>query len=134
MSLHVQDAALIGGREAVFLAAVLRRHAPDYLRAAPVEVRRDVDRAIEALRRAGEAYRASTSGNAETETGPESTESGRSDELMTTAKAAELLGVTDRRVRQLAAAGAGRKVGQTWLIDPTHIEARLASAIPKEAA
>lgn len=54
------------------------------------------------------------SGNAETETGPalEMSE-------MSTAEAAERLGLTRERVCQLLAAGdlTGRKVGRAWLVD-----------------
>lgn len=44
--------------------------------------------------------------------------------LLSTADAAEVLGISERRVRALCAAGRmGRQVGTTWVITPEDIEA-----------
>lgn len=61
----------------------------------------------------------SVSGNAETEIGPDLTAS-----ELTTAEAAERLGLTRERVGQLLNRGelAGRKVGRAWLVDAGSVD------------
>lgn len=46
--------------------------------------------------------------------------------FLTTGQAADALGVSERRVRQLADAGtlAGRKLGRQWQLDPESVQAR----------
>lgn len=46
--------------------------------------------------------------------------------FLTTAQAADILGIGDRRVRQLADTGtlAGRKLGRQWQLDPESVQAR----------
>jgi hypothetical protein len=122
---HIRDAALVDGTAAVIIAAVLKRHLPAYLAALPVPVRRDVDQALDALQRAAAAHR-SASGKTETPSTP--VDAGSDQQGLTTAEAAQMLGVGERRARQLAAAGLGRKVGPVWLLDPTAVQARQAAA------
>lgn len=122
MSGHIHDAALVDGTAAGIITAVLSRHLPAYLPLMPVAVRRDVDQAVEALRRAAAAHRAA-GGNTATPPPPAGQDSAQQHGL-TTEQAAQILGVKPRRARQLAAAGLGRKVGTVWLLDPTQVEAQ----------
>ncbi|WP_157884030.1 helix-turn-helix domain-containing protein [Arthrobacter alpinus] len=50
--------------------------------------------------------------------------------FLTTAQAADVLGVSERRVRQLADVGtlAGRKLGRQWQLDPESVQARRLAA------
>jgi excisionase family DNA binding protein len=93
------------------------------------DIAANIAAAVDQLREAARLWEqrrdetASADGNAETAT----TEAAPESDLlggMPTAGAATLLGVTERRVRQLLDGGllAGRKVGRQWLVDRDSIE------------
>ncbi|MFE7980597.1 helix-turn-helix domain-containing protein [Streptomyces cellulosae] len=126
MSGYVRDAAVVEGAAAHILAELLatpgvRR----YLRSRPATLQRDIEQAVAAIRRAAVAYETalvsatSGTGNAETP-GPEIVQP--FDREITTGEAAALLGLSERRARQLAAGGMGRRAGGRWLLDRTAVE------------
>ncbi|MGI5179549.1 helix-turn-helix domain-containing protein [Dactylosporangium sp. CA-152071] len=81
-----------------------------------------------AIRAAGEEWKHSASAGGSTEALPAEMPS-RSSQEIDTATAADLLRVTESRVRQLARSGdiAARKVGGVWLVDRSEIEMRRAA-------
>ena len=127
MSGYLRQAAYVEGVAAHVLAELLATPAARrYLRARPPALQGDIERAIVAIRQAAGAYQAtlgpaSAGGSAET---PLAEIVQPFDREITTSEAAVLLGVTERRVRQLAARGMGRKAGSQWLLDRTAVEER----------
>ena len=119
---YVEGAALVSGFAAHVFDVLLARHLPAVLRFTPLspEQRAEVEAARAAIARAADVYVGmpvvSAFGSAETPAA-EIGASWAGDEVVTTAEAAVLLGVSERRARQLAAAGLGRKVGQRWVLD-----------------
>lgn len=122
---YLQGAAYVEGVSAHVLAELLATPAARrYLRARPPALQGAIEEAVTAIRQAARTYEAmlapaSVSGSAETPLAeivqPFEREIG-------TREAAALLGVTERRVRQLAAGGMGRRVGGRWLLDRTEVE------------
>lgn len=112
------EGALIEGFAAHVLDRVLARHLPAYLAAFPAGQRAELDAARAAIRRAADAYErrplTSVSGSPETH-GAETTAD--SPHEISTSEAAVILGITERRARQLAAGGMGHKAGRAWLLD-----------------
>jgi excisionase family DNA binding protein len=122
---YLRQAAYVDGVVAHVLAELLATPAARrYLRSRPATLQGDIERAIVAIRQAAGAYEktlgpASADGSAET---PLAEIVQPFDREITTREAAALLGVTERRVRQLAAGGMGRKAGSQWLLDRTAVE------------
>ncbi|MDT3724893.1 helix-turn-helix domain-containing protein [Streptomyces sp. DSM 41972] len=126
MSGYLRNAAVVEGAAAHILAELLatpgvRR----YLRARPATLQRELEQTVAAIRRAAVAYEAglvsaaSANGSAET---PAAEIVQPFDREITTGEAAALLELTERRVRQLAASGMGRRAGGRWLLDRTAVE------------
>lgn len=122
-------AAPVSGFPAVFLAALLRAHGAEYLRRLEASMRlhpdyvaqvRQVWRAIDQAEEEWLTWCASADGNTEvpvTEAGPSST-------WITTREAAEMLDVSERRVRQLLDEGrvSGVRAGRAWQVDRASVE------------
>lgn len=112
------EGALIEGFAAHVLDRVLARHLPAYLGRFSAGQRAEVDAARTAIRRAADAYEQrpliAVSGSAETHGAETSADSAHE---ISTSEAAVILRITERRARQLAAGGMGRKVGRAWLLD-----------------
>jgi excisionase family DNA binding protein len=132
--------ALIAGHPAWFIARLLV-DLPGGLEARlarfglPSERHGDVLRAVHALRYAGTAWQleqteeasasASDSGSPIQENASAAVRSKSHDGLLSTSAAANILGVCDRRVRMLAAAGElpGHRDGGRWLFEPEAVAA-----------
>lgn len=118
------EGALISGPSAHILDRVLA--SPNVVRvldALPPWMRAEVDATRRAIQRAAAAYEAlpiSANGNAET--GLAEIGTGSPHEI-STSEASVLLGLSERRVRQLAAGGMGRRVGGRWLLDRSAVTA-----------
>ncbi|MDX5565647.1 hypothetical protein PYK79_23185 [Streptomyces sp. ID05-04B] len=125
MSGYVRSGAIVEGAAAHVLADLLGTEAARrYLRQKPPALQGDIERAVTAIRRAALAYEAtltpiSAAGSSETAFAEIVQPFERE---ITTGQAAALLGLTERRVRQLAAGGMGRRAGGRWLIDRTAVE------------
>lgn len=122
---YVEGAALVEGAAAHVLAELLAipgvRH---YLRGRPPELQGAIEEAVTAIRQAARAYeqaRASASAFGSAETALAEIVQPFEREIVTR-EAAALLGLTERRVRQLAAEGMGRRAGGRWLLDRTAVE------------
>lgn len=126
----VEGAALVSGYPARVLGLVARaafdRGAFDGM---PEVGRLQVVSAIRALERAGELWLSVADevpvtdvGNSET--WPAEIGAGSSDDL-SSAQAAVMLGVSERRARQLAAGGLGRKVRGQWRVDRAEVLAEV---------
>lgn len=118
--------AHVAGWSAFAIDAVLHKHLDPYLRAMSPAQRRQVERTHEAIHRAALYWKAqaiSDDGNAEA--GAAEIRSSSAGEL-STVDVARILGVSERRVCQLAvewmAEGLARKVGRSWLIDAAAVE------------
>jgi hypothetical protein len=89
----------------------------------PPWLRAEVDATARAIRRAAADYEAlpvSPERSDETPLGEIGARSERDHgDGLDVGQAALLLGVSPRRVQQLAAGGMGRKAGRAWLLDPT---------------
>lgn len=127
--------AHVGGMAAVVIAHILDEHLPDRLTKLRLMVERgrlsadaltDTVRAYQAIRAAAEAWKDAPAVAAVT--APPVTAAGRDSEQeeITTETAADLLGVTPNRVRQLVRAGVinGRHVGRTWRVDLADVKER----------
>lgn len=122
-------AAVVSGWPAWAVTWVLRRHLADDLDqlerlsdGLPGDRRQEILDAFADLEAAAEDWRASANGNAETPDA-ETVASSPTDELLTTRQAAEMLDLTPRRVRQLAAAGLGVKSDGRWRIRRSDVDA-----------
>ena len=111
----------VAGWPAVVVDVLLRRHGAPYLKAMSGEQRREVEtfrRAVHAAALYWQARASVTEVPKRSE--PETATRSQSDE-MSTAEAATYLGVSERRVCQLASTwqydGLARKAGRTWLLD-----------------
>ena len=120
--------ALVSGAPAHVLDRVLR--SPDVQRLVdnlPAWLRAEVEATARAIRRAAVEYEAlpvSLQRSDETSFGEiagRSTRMGESVGWVCVEQAANLLGVTPRRVQQLAAGGMGRRVGRVWQLDETAV-------------
>lgn len=119
-------AAPVSGFPAVFLAALLRSHGPAQLARLQAEVDagrmhpayaqqvREACAAVDQAAREWQAWRTSVDGSAE----PLVTEAAAPSEEITTREAADMLRISDRRVRQLLADGrlAGEQTGREWRV------------------
>lgn len=122
-------AAIVHGRAATGVAWLLRRAIErGDLNAIPEAVRAETLAAIQAVDLASRAWArrtsVSTSEFGSSAARQASTPSSSSHEI-TTAEAAELLGVGERRARDLAASGLGRRAGGRWLLDRAAVEAEV---------
>lgn len=125
---YVESAAVVSGVAAFVLAGLLERHCRGRIANLPGDLREPAEDALRALERAGAMWAsASTSGSGRLSPGPEDRvlASGPMNELSVKEAALELH-LSDRRVRQLVAAGTlpARLVGRTWMIDVAAIAAR----------
>lgn len=112
----VRDAALVDGPAAHVIDRVLAAYLPNVLAGLPPWMRAEVEAAKTAIRAAALAYEAlpvAAAGRPEVIT-PEADQG-----WMCVGGAADVLGVSRRRVRQLAASGelGARKVGPVWQLD-----------------
>lgn len=120
---RVEDAALVSGFAAEVLDRMLAAYLPKVLPALSGEQRAEVEATHAAVGWAAGRWQArpvSASGSAETRVTEIVAVSGH-DEI-STAEAARMLRLSERRVRQLAAGGMGRRVGRTWLLDRDQVE------------
>ncbi|GAA0215539.1 hypothetical protein GCM10009527_009250 [Actinomadura nitritigenes] len=121
---YVQGAVVAGGAAVVLDRVLSSRHVVEALEAMAARdpgLRAELEAMRDAVRRAAaEAALARVSGGGgvtgSAETRPGEGAPGSVYEIGT-AEAARLLGLTERRVRQLAAGGLGRRVGGRWLLD-----------------
>lgn len=131
--------ALVAGWPAFVLDVILNRYLPPYLAAMTPQQRAEVERAHQAIGDAARLYdavRTSVSGSAEAALAE--TAACSEEHEITTAAAALLLGLTERRVCQLAAGwaddGFARKVGRTWLLQREAVIVRRQTMTMKESA
>lgn len=113
------DAAYVTGPEAFWIVHLLRDDVVARLDRHPGitrEQRRAVLDVFEAMRQVGVRW-ASQSRNDETADEPDE----RSSDVMDATEAAQRLGVSIRRVQQLAPQLGGRKVGNRWVFDRDRI-------------
>lgn len=110
--------ALVDGVSAHVLDRVLRSpNVEQVLRSLPPWMRSELEATRRAIQRAARDYEArlvAVDGTAETEVPDVGAPLGHE---ITTREAAALLGLTERRVRQLAAGGMGRRRGGRWVLD-----------------
>lgn len=103
------------------LAKYVDPHMPRYLGVMDAVQRQEVQRTREAIALAAAFWDQSTTADDLAEVTSAETPRGWTHDEITTADAAGLLGVTERRVRQLipqwADSGLARKVGRFWLVD-----------------
>ena len=125
---YVEATALVSGASAHVLDRLLR--SPDVRRLVdnlPAWMRAEVEATARAIRRAAADYEAlpiSLERSDETPFGEiegRSARMGESVGWVCVEQAANLLGVTPRRVQQLAAGGMGRRVGRVWQLDGTAV-------------
>lgn len=112
------EGALVHGVSAHVLARILAgSNVAAALNSLPSWMRPEIDATCRAIRRAARAYEAlppAGGGRAEAvavDVGPPLPHE------ITTREAGALLGLGERRMRQLAAAGMGRRTGSRWLLD-----------------
>ncbi|GAA1028021.1 hypothetical protein GCM10009557_11530 [Virgisporangium ochraceum] len=135
MSAGYIEAAVINGGAAWFLARLADNHAARTLRYLPVELRAEVDSAIEALRRAGRHYDTAPVQRSMTAGGPMDGPPDSAnvtlkdrDRSLSISEAATIAGVTERHMRRLArperhgGKGLGRKVGRAWVINSDDLD------------
>lgn len=114
---YVEGAALVAGFAAHVIDRVLARHLPALLQWTQLSAdqRQALEETRTAIARAADLHAQQSTSATETpvaEIGPTSPH-----DEMSTAEAAAELGVTQRRVCQLAEGGLGRKVGRVWVLD-----------------
>lgn len=116
MTSYIEHAAIVQGWSAYAFARLLRRYWRDEVEDLPPHLRRPLEESLEALRAAGAAWERSLRGSAEA---PAAEAAVSSDHELSTRQAAEVLQVSDRRIRQLLESGAltGRRCGQRWWVD-----------------
>lgn len=124
MSGYLREAAVIEGVAAHVLDRVLASpNVAQALSGLPAWMQPELKAARHAIHQAAREYVARpVAANGSAETAVAEVERSWPDEIGTL-EASALLGVTPRRVRQLAAGGLGRQVGGRWLIDRTAVEA-----------
>ena len=124
---YVEAAAIISGASALLIAGFLERYRREWREyAAPLskDMGLQVADTVESIKLAADTYRsevadrASERGNAERKSVEVVSDSSGMDEWISTSEAAVVLGVTDRRVRQLARGGelAGHRSGGRWQV------------------
>jgi hypothetical protein len=117
-SFYADGAAIIAGWPAWAIARMLTRSCGDQIADLPALLRAPVEDGLEALRRAGGRWAASASGNSEAMPAEVPVSSEHDDEI-STREAADMLRLSDRRIRQLATDGrlAGRQRQGRWVLD-----------------
>jgi hypothetical protein len=124
--------ALVQGVSAHVLARVLASpNVAEVLRSLPPWMRPELDETCRAIRRAAHEYEQlapAVDGSEETEIPEVAAPLGHE---ITTREAAVLLGLTERRARQLAAGGMGQRRGGRWVLDRSAV---LAYAVRRRAA
>jgi hypothetical protein len=117
----VEQAAIIAGWPAHAIDVILSRRLPEYLSAMSLQQRSEMDAAHAAIHRAAKAYKAGSNVRRRTSDIEEIEFSPPSSHEINTNQAAEMLGLTPRQVRRLAAVwasdGLARQSGRTWFID-----------------
>jgi hypothetical protein len=117
----VEHAAVIAGWPAHAIDVILSRRLPEYLLAMSPPQRAEMDAAHAVIHRAAEAYKAGSDVRRRTSDIEEIEFSAPSPHEIDTNQAAEMLGLTPRQVRRLAAVwasdGWARQSGRNWLID-----------------
>jgi hypothetical protein len=115
---YVESAALVSGHAAVLLNRILS--AP--LVAKPLDRLADpeMDALRLAVRRAAKAYTHASTGQRSGET-PDDSAGPQWGQEISTDEAARMLGVSRRRVQQLAEGGMGRRVAGRWRLDSTAV-------------
>lgn len=121
---YVREGAVVDGFAAHVLDRLLARYLPAVLAGLPAWARAEVEATRDEIRRAARAYESlpvAAVGSAELPPGEVAPQWTPGDEGMSTGAAADFLGVSSRRARQLAAAGLGRKVGGVWVLDRSSV-------------
>jgi hypothetical protein len=117
--------AYVAGWPAFALDVILRRYGRDYTPVMNPAQRREMEATRRAIHTAAVLWQASTSASATAQTPTAEITPRLASEKLTTSQAAAVLGVSEQRVRQLAARwvyqGLARKVGRTWLLDPAAV-------------
>lgn len=128
---YVESAAIVRGASAVLIHGFIRGNQEAWnrhtARAMTSEsLRRELTSAMLALETAADSHRAEIDASAR---GSRESISGMPTTFITTTEAGDILNLTSRRVRQLAADGVllGRLVAGRWMIDPASVEARSAA-------
>jgi len=113
------EGAVIDGWAAYALARMVARHGRDEIADLPPHLRAPIEDAAEALQHAGARWAASVRGNAEALAAEMRASSESQDDELSTEEAADVLNMSGRRVRQLAATGAllGRQRAGRWHFD-----------------
>lgn len=118
---YVEGAAIVSGLPAHVIDRILALHLSAVLGSLPFSQaqRQEIQAAKNAIHRAADRYIGlpSVAAPGNTATKIEEVAASWSPDEITTAEAGELLGLTERRMRQLAACGMGRKAGHAWLLD-----------------
>ncbi|MFI7632423.1 helix-turn-helix domain-containing protein [Microbispora rosea] len=112
--LRYVEGALVSGFAAHVVDRLLAKHLPMLLRSTPMS---EEQRAALVETRVAVALAADTWAIAAAATPVAAIGSSSPGDEISTAEAAALLGVKERRVRQLAEGGLGRKVGRVWVLD-----------------
>lgn len=118
MSRYVESAVILSGWPAYAINNMLRRHWRD-VEDLPPHLRAPLEDTREAIEHAAQRYaRECRRGNAEAARAE--TEAPSDKDTLTSEEVADALGVSDRRVRQLAGTGElpGRQVAGKWTFDP----------------
>lgn len=126
---YIDGGAVVSGFPAGYLAMLLRnvRASAEFRGLHPV-AQAELSSTIDAIDLAAKVWRSrlptSAAGSSETP----SAEVGASSpyEVLSAEQVAAMLGVTDRRARQLGAGGLGRKVAGQWVFDRDEVELLLA--------
>jgi hypothetical protein len=116
-SVRLPAGVFITGRAARALTILISKALPDQLQAVPADLRDEVLAVFFALRALLDDAPASVSGGSAEggQTEADASSPHDHDDEITAAEAGRMLGVTDRRARQLAELhGIGRKVGGRW--------------------
>lgn len=120
--------ALVAGQASHVLSRVLKSpNVAQLIRSLPVPLRSEVESTCGAIHRAAAEWESlPVSLERSSETGSGEIGSGLGDgfgviEWLSTEQAANLLGLSHRRLQQLGAGGMGHMVGGTWRFDPTSV-------------
>lgn len=119
----VEHAAIVQGQAAVGLAMLLYfATTRGGLTGLPDQIRSATLGALEAVDLASRAHVRRVSATGRTEARPVPAAPLSIHEPLSVTEAATALGLTERRVRDLAAAGLGYKVGGRWVLDRTSVD------------
>jgi hypothetical protein len=113
------EAAVIDGWAAWAIARMLSSHCREQIEELPAHLRAPLEDATEALQHAGERWAISARGSTEALPAEAPVTSNCREEL-TASEVADVLKVTERRIRQLATAGAlpGKQKAGRWSFEP----------------